>query len=211
MQIRMPTLAGALVAAAAVVATAATADAQAEQARRFLEKRHQAVTRVLQRSAGSEAARAQRNARLDQMLADLLDYEELAQRSLGSHWDARSASDRAQFVDLLKKLVERSYKRNLEQTLRYDVRYTSSEDGTNGVLVRTEARSRKNRRAPAVRIDYRLHESGGEWRVYDVITDGVSMVRNYRNQFNRIIDDEGWPGLIERMRNKLQSKDDLVE
>jgi phospholipid transport system substrate-binding protein len=194
---------------AALCGAAHPAAAQPAQARDFLEKRHDAVIRVLRQPSKGEAAKARRDSRLDTMLANLLDYDTLSKRSLASHWDGRSAQERVEFVGLLKQLVERSYKRNLQGTLDYQVRYSDAEAESEGVLVRTVARSKKNPRAPAVSIDYRLHRVGAEWRVYDVITDGVSMVRNYRNQFNRIIDREGWSGLIERMRAKLASQDEF--
>lgn len=187
------------------------ARAQADEAQAFLEHRHEAVVRVLNRSAGSKAAKARRDSQLDRMLGGLLDYEALSKKALGSHWEAKSPAARSEFVDLLRQLVQRSYKQNLERTLGYRVRYTGGEDAKDGVIVRTVARSRSNPRAPEVSIDYRMHRVDGQWRVYDVVTDGVSMIRNYRNQFNRIIDKEGWDGLIDRMRKKLNAKDDLVQ
>lgn len=197
--------------AVVVLSLAATeARAQSGEARQFLERRHEALMQILRNAPKTDAARARRDAKLDQMLSSLLDYEELSRRSLGPHWKRRSADERRTFTGLLEKLVERSYKRNLEQTMSYRVRYMTGQASDDGTLVRTEARSKKNPRAPAVSIDYHLHRVDGQWRVYDVVTDGVSMVRNYRNQFNRIIDDEGWSGLIERMRSKLDSSEDLT-
>lgn len=189
---------------------AAETRAQSVEARQFLERRHASVMKVLRNPPKTEAARARRDTKLDEMLSGLLDYQELSRRSLGSHWKKRSAQERRVFTELLEKLVERSYKRNLEQTSKYRVRYMAGQASGEGVLVRTEARSKKNPRAPTVSIDYRLHRVDGQWRVYDVITDGVSMVRNYRNQFNRIIDKEGWSGLLKRMRKKLGSDEDLT-
>jgi phospholipid transport system substrate-binding protein len=184
-------------------------EAQAAQAKRHLEQRHTAVQRVLGQSPKTDAARARRDAQLDRMLKDLLDYETLSRRSLDNHWDGRSPAERERFVGLLQQLVERSYKRNLENTLDYHVRYAQAEDEADGVMVRTVARSRKNPRAPTVSIDYRLHRVEGQWRVYDVITDGVSMVQNYRSQFNRIIAREGWNGLIDRMKSKLEADEEI--
>jgi phospholipid transport system substrate-binding protein len=186
---------------------AVPAAAQPAQAQQFIERRHAAVHRVLRADASTASARTRRDAQLDRMLSELLDYDTLSQRSLAKHWEDRSPSERKDFVALLQQLVERSYKRNLENTLGYSVRYTGAEAQDEGVLVQTVARSKKNPRAPAVSIDYRLHKVDGQWRVYDVITDGVSMVRNYRNQFNRIISKDGWSGLLERMRSKLASED----
>lgn len=201
----------ACLALAVALALPALASAQAPapgnpaEAKRFLEQRHEAVLRVLRRPARDEAARERRRTEIVRLLADLLDYQELSRRALGNEWNARSEAERREFVDLLKQLVERSYQGNLERTADYQVRYGNAEAGSDGVVVRTTARSRRNRRAPEVAIDYSLRKTGSTWKVFDVSTDGVSMVRNYRNQFRRIIQREGWSGLISRMRSRLST------
>ncbi len=68
----------------------------------------------------------------------------------------------------------------------------------------TSARSRTQRRQPPVEIEYTLRRDGRRWRVVDVTTDGVSMVRNYRDQFGRIIARDGWAELIARMERRLE-------
>ena len=82
--------------------------------------------------------------------------------------------------------------------------YGEAEAQGDSVIVRTEARSRTNRRAPVVAIDYRLHQLNGNWRVIDISTDGSSLVESYRRQFRRIIRREGWDGLLNRMRARLE-------
>lgn len=181
------------------VFAALPAAAQADAAQRFLEQKHEAVERVMRRPAN-----AQRDATLTRMLTELLDYEELSRRSLGSHWEAQNEQSRAQFVDLLKQLVERNYRNNLQRTLSFEVRYEGAEARGDETLVRTRARDRNNRRAPAIAIDYLLKPEGNGWRVVDLTVDeGLSMVQNYQRQFNRIIRREGWDGLITRMRSRL--------
>jgi phospholipid transport system substrate-binding protein len=188
----------------AMLAPAGLQAQSASQARQFLERKHDSVMSVLRQKPSSSAARQKRADRLGQMLDGLLDYEELSRRALDEHWKERSAEERDKFVELLKQLVERSYRKNLEQTLDYQVRYQGERTEGEGVLVETTARSKSNRRAPPISIDYRLKRTGGQWRVFDVITDGVSMVDNYRNQFDRIIEKDGWNGLLERMQSKLE-------
>ncbi len=170
------------------------ASAQPAAAQRFLEQRHASLVEVLGQDAGDA-----RDARLDELIAGLLDYEELSRRALGDHWEAQSEENRARFVTLLTELVERSYKQNLRSTMRFEVDYSGAETRGRSVIVHTSARSRENRRAPAVSIDYKMRKVGDRWRVFDVITDGASLVRNYRSQFHRIIERDGFSGLIERM------------
>ena len=181
-------------------AQAQPAQAQPAQAQRFLEQRHTEVQRLLRQPSGER-----RDGRLSTILGELLDYDELSRRALSQHWEAQAPESRAAFVDLLRQLVERSYQANLENTLDYEVSYEGAEAIEGGVLVRTLARSATNRRAPAVSIEYRLHRERGQWRVFDVTTDGSSMVRSYRSQFNRIIGREGWEGLMRRMRARLEA------
>jgi len=90
------------------------------------------------------------------------------------------------------------------------VTYEDAQADADAVVVRTEARSRTNRRAPPVSIDYRMHLANGAWRVIDISTDGASMVQSYRRQFRRIISREGWDGLLSRMRSRLEDGGDAT-
>lgn len=176
----------------------------------FLRARHDVVNRILRRPARTPADQARVRQELGRALADLLDYDELSRQSLASHWGQHSEAERREFVALLRQLVEQSYQHNLRSTLDFDIRYLSEDPAQGGaVVVRTTARSRTQRRAPQVAIDYTLKRAGTTWRVYDVTTDGVSLVRNYRAQFNRIIQREGWPALIQRMRSRLEAGSEI--
>ncbi len=186
--------------------TPAAAQAAApSQAQRFLEGRHAEVDRLL-RQPSNEA----RNRRLGDLLDGLLDYPELARRALGRHWEGRTEAERREFSELLEKLVARSYQENLQRTLSFEVDYVGAEPGSDGVVVKTRARDRRNRRAQAVEIDYSMRKVGEAWRVYDVHTDGVSLVENYRGQFNRIIARDGFAGLLQKMRTRLQNGADAI-
>lgn len=188
-----------LLALALAVSGAAQADAQNPAAQTFVEQRQQAASTLLRRPAGEA-----RNRELQRVFADMLDYQELARRSLGRHWNEHTEAERAQFTRLLQQLVERAYQDNLQRTVGFEVRVLGSEVQAGNTLVRTEARSRTNRRAPAVAIDYTLRAAGNSFKVVDIHTDGVSLVANYRSQFNRIITREGWAGLIRRMETRVQ-------
>lgn len=178
--------------------------AQERTASAHLEAQHEEVNRLLRQSATNDAARQQRSQRLTRMLNDLLDYEELSRRALGEQWQQRSEAERRQFVDLLRRLVERNYESNLERTLEYEITYDRESRRGDLTVVHTTARSRTQRRQPPVSIDYGMRSVNGTWRVVDVTTDGVSMVDNYRSQFTRIINREGWNELIARMQRRLE-------
>lgn len=182
-----------------VAAVLAGAPALAQgSAQQFVQERQQAASELLRRPAGDA-----RNRQLSALFDEMLDYQEVARRSLGRHWNERSEDDRRLFVGLLEQLVERAYRDNLERTSSFEVRVLGTEASGDATLVRTEARSRTNRRAPPVAIDYSVRQANGHWRIVDIHTDGVSMVSNYRSQFNRIIGRDGWDGLIRRMRDRI--------
>ena len=176
----------------------------------FLKKRHEEVIQILSRTARTEAKITERNHQLNRALEDLLDFDELSRRSLRDHWEGLSQAQRDEFTTLLRSLVERSYQKNLESTLDYEIRYEREEADSNGVVVHTVAHSKKKRRAPEVEIDYKLRKTEADWKVFDVTTDGVSLIDNYRNQFNRIIRRHGWNELIARMQKRLTTGSDTL-
>ena len=91
---------------------------------------------------------------------------------------------------------------SLRSQLEYEVAYVGESAKDSGVSVATEVRSSKNGRKQTLSIDYVLHENANAWRVFDLVTDGVGLVENYRSQFNKIIAKEGVAGLLDRMRKK---------
>jgi phospholipid transport system substrate-binding protein len=131
-----------------------------------------------------------------------LDYDAVARESLKESWDGLKPEERAEFQDVLKKLVRAAYRKNLKRIKDYDVNYSGESKGEAGQVVRTTAKSRTNAREEPVSIDYVVRESAGKWRVVDIVTEGSSMVGNYRNQFRRIIKKQGFSELIRRMKTK---------
>ncbi len=135
-------------------------------------------------------------------LSTFLDVEELGRRAMKDHWAKLSDEQKKEFTKLLREVVEASYVRALRARLDYDVVYLAETKSDSGVKVGTEVRSVKSGRKQALSIDYILHENGNAWRAFDLVTDGVGLVENYRSQFNKIIAKEGFPGLLARMRKK---------
>jgi phospholipid transport system substrate-binding protein len=134
---------------------------------------------------------------------ELLDYQILAESSLGSEWAPRSDAEKAQFSDLLKQLVRKSYERNLKKILNYDVDYIG-EDGADGaVMVKTKAKSKSDAREEPLEITFKVVQKGGAWKVQDIVTEGVSLVSSYRSQFTKIVKKDGFPALIQKMKDKL--------
>ena len=142
-------------------------------------------------------------AKLDRAFDDILDYATLAKDSLGDLWAERKAEERAEFQKLLTEIVRGAYRKSIKRTLSYDVEYKGESKIEGGTLVRTVAKSRENSREEPISLDYGMHEVGGRFRIRDIVTDGASLVANYRNQFRRVVKQQGFPELLNRMRKKI--------
>jgi len=138
---------------------------------------------------------------------EMLDYQAVAEASLGSEWAARTDAEKAEFSDLLKQLVRKAYERNLKKTLNYDIEYVGEDAKDGAVVVKTKAKSKKDAREEPIEIAFKLVEVKGTWKVRDIITEGVSLVSSYRSQFTKIIKKDGFPTLIQKMKDKLAKGD----
>jgi phospholipid transport system substrate-binding protein len=132
----------------------------------------------------------------------LLDYDAFAKDSLGTQWDKLSESERKEFQSLLTTLVQRSYTKNIRDTLEYNIIFKGESKAKKGELVETAAKHKSDPRKETIKIDDLVHNVSGGWRVYDIITEGESLVGNYKSQFRRVIRKEGMAGLLGRMRDK---------
>jgi phospholipid transport system substrate-binding protein len=135
-----------------------------------------------------------------------LDVDELGKLAMRDHWAKLSSGQRGEFLRLLRGLVEANYVKALRSNVNYEVRYLGEEpaDGQR-LLVKTEIRVQRRGRPRAISIEYLLARDGKDWRAFDVVTDGVGLVDNYRAQFDKIIAREGIGGLLDRMRKKRAS------
>jgi phospholipid transport system substrate-binding protein len=134
---------------------------------------------------------------------DMLDYQVLAETSLGSEWGPRTDAEKAQFSDLLKQLVRKSYEKNLKKILNYDVTYVGEDAADSAVMVKTKAKSKTDGREEPIEISFKMVQKGGTWKVDDIVTEGVSLVSSYRSQFTKIVKKDGFPTLIQKMKDKL--------
>lgn len=129
----------------------------------------------------------------------VFDWREMASRSLARHWQSRSEEERAEFVQVFTDFVNRAYITQLERYSGESIRYISERiDGDLGA-VSTQFVTRQGREIP---IDYRAISRDGRWRVYDVSVQGVSLVNNYRSQFDRVIRDSSYSELVQRIKDK---------
>jgi phospholipid transport system substrate-binding protein len=147
--------------------------------------------------AGPER-KARRQAALGKVMEGAIDFPEAARRALGVHWAARTPAERDEFVRLFKNLVIESYTVQLDGVGVERVVFLGESSDDGAVTVHTRADSRQQR--PSVPIDYRMHRRDSQWLVYDVLVEGVSLVGNYRAQFNTVIRTKSYAELLRRMR-----------
>lgn len=132
------------------------------------------------------------------------DFSEMAKRSLGLHWRKRTAQEQKEFVDLFADLLERSYRKKIERYTDQEIIYTKEEvDNKYGVVSTEIADKQENLEIP---VDYRVIRHNDQWKVYDVVIDGISLISNYRSQFNRIIQRGSYDELVQKMRVKQETE-----
>ena len=131
---------------------------------------------------------------------EIFDFGETAKRSLGRHWAARTPAEREEFVQLFSDLLERSYISKVELYGGEKIQYVSdSIEESDQAKVQTKLLTKQGGEIP---IEYRMHKKGERWLVYDVIIEGVSLVSNYRTQFNKIIQTSSFQELVKKMKSK---------
>ena len=167
----------------------------------LVRKQQEELARLLRQPKSSGV-----HSRIEAVLDALIDYNALAERSLDRHWAKCSSEQRKEFSSVLKGLVRTAYRKHLGKTLDYSVAYEGERAVAGGILVRSVAKHRTNPRKEKVSIDYALHRVEGRWLVYDIVTEGESLVNNYRQQFRRIIKKKGFDELMRRLKKKLASR-----
>jgi len=141
----------------------------------------------------------ERRAAVRKIANEIFDFGEIARRSLGRHWQGRTDPEHEEFVSLFADLLERSYISKIDQYGGEKIVYTGEKIENDISLVSTRLITKNGTEVP---IDYRLVKRGERWLVYDVSIEGVSLVSNYRTQFNKIIQTASYAELIRRMKSK---------
>ena len=148
-----------------------------------------------------------RNSDVRKVVDGFLAFDELARRALNRHWDGLSPKQRTEFVSTLRDLVDRNYLRQIHGKPDYDLKFdketkNGNEAEVHGVLTTVTSKGKK----VSVDLIYKTIYKGGHWVVYDVVTDDQSLLENYRAEFNKIIDKDGFDALVKRMKRKLDQK-----
>ena len=136
---------------------------------------------------------------LRKTIDERFNYRQMVMRSLAKNWDARSDQERQEFIALFKSLLENSYANKLEAYRDEKINYLDEIIKGEYALVKTEV----VRRSSTIGVDYKLINENGNWKVYDFVIEGVSMIRNYRSQFTKIIRRDSYEVLVQKLTDKV--------
>ena len=148
-----------------------------------------------------EGRQVERRAAIRRLANEIFDFSETTRRSLGQHWQARTPAEREQFVRLYADLLERSYIGKIELYSGERIVFVGDTIERDQATVRTRLQTKAGTEIP---VDYRMHRVGDRWLSYDVAIEGVSMVANYRAQFNKIIQASGYASLVSKLTEKQE-------
>jgi phospholipid transport system substrate-binding protein len=142
-------------------------------------------------------------AKVTTSVRDFLDIDELGKRAMADQWSKLTPAQQTEFQNTLRALIEDNYVRGLRANVDYTVDYTGETTDKDGnIIVTTTINTKRHGRPYKIEVDYVLKKDGGKLKAWDVKTDGVGLVENYKTQFNKIIAKEGFEGLINRMKKK---------
>ena len=191
-----------LVVVATVLLTGIAADrAQAGEATEAMRATIGEVLRILADKDLKQPSKAnERRQLLEKAVGERFDYQEMSRRSMGAPWANLPEKDKQEFVSLFQTLLVNTYADKIESYSGEGVQYVNERNEKEYAEVRTKVLTGKTE----IPLDYRLLHKGSDWRVYDVVVDGVSLVNNYRGQFSKILRNGSYADLVEQLRKKSE-------
>ena len=150
-----------------------------------------------------EARSLERRRSIRAIANQIFDFGEISRRSLALHWQARTPAEREEFTRLFGDLLEQSYISKIENYSGEKIQYVGETADGDRAVVRTLIVTKQG---TAIPVDYRMFPQSDRWRAYDVTLEGVSLVANYRAQFNAIIQRHGYPDLVAKLKVKYDER-----
>ena len=147
----------------------------------------------------SKAQMETQRAQLVEVIYPRFDFTEMAKRSLGRHWAGRTPDEQREFVTIFAAMLGRSYADNIESYTSQNFLYTRESEDQSYAEVDTKIVTEER---PPVTINYKLHSVNKEWKVYDLVIEDISVVNNYRSQFDRVIVRSSFEDLVRVMKEK---------
>jgi phospholipid transport system substrate-binding protein len=158
------------------------------------------VLSVLQDSRLKSADKQkERREQLRQIIGSRFDFGEMAKRSLGSNWQKVNNDEQRQFVELFTELLEKSYADQIESYDGEKIVYGRENVSQDQADVDTKILTKKGEQ---ISVNYKLRSAGNDWKVYDVVIENISLVNNFRSQFNRILANASFAELLKKLQSK---------
>jgi phospholipid transport system substrate-binding protein len=159
------------------------------------------IISIISDPALKDPSKAKEKRRLIRRAVDeRFDWQEMARRALARHWQRRTEEEKREFVRLFGQLVENTYMSRVENYSGEKVIYEGESIDKDYSVVRVKIATKKNTIIP---VEYRLKKEGNDWLVYDVSIEGVSLINNYRTQFNGVISQSSYEELVKRLQAKV--------
>jgi phospholipid transport system substrate-binding protein len=141
---------------------------------------------------------ADRKEQLAMVIAERFSCTDMARHILAGQWSVLGEEKRYEFVQLFRQILLRTYIHHIDRYADQYVEYLEERQEFGRALVRTKVIARERE----VLLEFWLFEGSGDWKVYDVVVEGVSLTQNYRGQFTRALRMFSYADLLERMREK---------
>lgn len=183
-----------------VVPAAATNGSPVQELRNRVDR---AVQVLADPALKGDAGVAERRARIRKIADEIFDYGEMSKRALGVHWQQLAEGDRERFVRLFSDLLDRAYFEKIDSYSGEHVKYLEPKVTGDQAIVATRVVTDRGSEIP---VEYRMAQLQGRWVVYDVVIEGVSLVSNYRSQFDRIIRTGSVSELMRRMEAQVSGQ-----
>ena len=182
-----------------VVLVAGTPSMAAETPPDAISSTINAVIRILVDEELKKPGRSeQRRRQIEKAVRDRVSYKQMAKRSLGAQWKTLNDGEKREFAELFGQLVRVTFASRIDDYSDEQVEYLSERIEGSYAEVRTRLKGSN----VEIQVGYRMVNKDGDWRVYDIVADGVSLVKNYRAQFTKIIRDFSYAVLVEKLREK---------
>ncbi len=169
--------------------------ASEEKASEAVLKYSEKVRQILKKNTQIEKKKAE----IRKIVDEILDYNELARRSLGKHYKERTDAEIEKFNKLMRELIETSYMKKITSTVDYKLSIKSENQDEDEIIVDTEISAKDGK----VGVGFAMFKRNDKWVVYDLIIDEVSTLKNYKSEFNKIIKEQGFDMVIKKMEDKL--------
>ena len=163
-----------------------------------VEKMVNSVLEVLQ---NKDLTLQERKTMVSGRVQEYLNMESMARRTLGPYWDGATEEQRQRFSDLFVKVLEGTYLNKIEDYSGGEVKYLKQRVKDDKAIIDTVIVSQELE----IPVQYKMIYEGDSWQVFDLVIEGVSLIRNYRESYGEIIRRDGYDGLFALMQDKVQA------